>query len=82
VKINLKLARMGMNMEEATLVKWHKQPGERFKTGDILYEIETEKTTQEIAATGDGTMLELRVPEGETVEVGAVLCVVEADAAG
>jgi pyruvate/2-oxoglutarate dehydrogenase complex dihydrolipoamide acyltransferase (E2) component len=82
VKINLKLARMGMNMEEATLIKWHKHPGERFKAGDILYEIETEKTTQEIAATGDGLMVELRVPEGENAAVGAILCTVETDAAG
>ena len=44
--MNLKLARVGMNMEEATIVKWHKQPGESFKRGEILYEIETEKVDQ------------------------------------
>jgi hypothetical protein len=40
MKVNLKLARVGMNMAEATIAKWHKQPGESFKTGDVLYEIE------------------------------------------
>ena len=37
MKVGLKLARMGMNMEEATIVKWHKRPGEAFKAGDVLY---------------------------------------------
>ncbi len=78
MKIRLKLARVGMNMEEATVVKWHKQPGETFTAGDILYEIETEKVTQEVTATGDGTMLEILVPEGEVAEVGEEVCVVEA----
>ncbi len=78
MKIRLKLARVGMNMEEATVVKWHRQPGETFAAGDILYEIETEKVTQEVAATGDGTMLEILVPEGEVAEVGEEVCVVEA----
>lgn len=78
MKIRLKLARVGMNMEEATVVKWYKQPGETFAAGDILYEIETEKVTQEVAATGDGTMLEILVPEGEVAEVGEEVCVVEA----
>lgn len=80
MRVALKLARMGMNMEEATLVKWHKQPGEPFKAGDILYEIETEKVTQEVAATGAGVMIEHCVPEGENAEVGATLCRVDTDA--
>jgi len=50
VKVTLKLARVGMNMEEATIVKWLKQPGQSFKVGESLYEIETEKVNQEIAA--------------------------------
>jgi pyruvate/2-oxoglutarate dehydrogenase complex dihydrolipoamide acyltransferase (E2) component len=77
MKISLKLARVGMNMEEATIAKWHRQPGESFKSGDVLYEIETEKVTQEVPATGDGTLLEIIVPEGEIAAVGAVLCTVE-----
>ncbi len=51
MKINLKLARVGMNMAEATIAKWHKQPGESFKAGDVLYDIESDKVTQEV--TGD-----------------------------
>ena len=77
MKVNLKLNRVGMNMAEATIAKWCKQPGESFKAGDALYEIETDKVTQEITATGDGTMLAILVPAGEVAAVGAAVCQVE-----
>ena len=77
MRVTLKLARVGMNMEEATIVKWHKQPGETFKSGDPLYEIETEKVNQEIAATSNGTMVEIYAREGEIVKVGSQVCAVE-----
>lgn len=77
MRVNLKLSRVGMNMQEATIAKWHKQPGETFKSGDALYDIETEKVTQEITATSDGTLLEVFVPVGENVAVGAPVCAVD-----
>jgi pyruvate/2-oxoglutarate dehydrogenase complex dihydrolipoamide acyltransferase (E2) component len=77
MKVNLKLNRVGMNMQEATIAKWHKRPGEAFQAGDPLYEIETEKVTQEITASGDGTLLEIFVPAGENAAVGAAVCSVE-----
>ncbi|MGH8226418.1 MAG: lipoyl domain-containing protein [Steroidobacteraceae bacterium] len=77
MRVNLKLARVGMNMQEATVSKWHKQPGEAFKAGEALYDIETEKVTQEVTATGDGTLLKVFVPEGENVAVGAPVCAVD-----
>lgn len=77
MKINLKLARVGMNMQEATIAAWHKQPGESFKKGDVLYEIETEKVTQGVEASGDGTMVEIRVPADEICQVGDIVCVVD-----
>jgi pyruvate/2-oxoglutarate dehydrogenase complex dihydrolipoamide acyltransferase (E2) component len=77
MRVSVKLVRVGMNMEEATVTKWHKQPGELFRTGDILYEIETEKVTQEVEATGDGVLLEVSVPAGEIAKVGEQICVVD-----
>jgi len=77
VRVTLKLARVGMTMEEATIVKWHKRPGQTFKTGEPLYEIETEKVNQEIAATSNGTMVEIYAREGEIVKVGSQVCAVE-----
>jgi pyruvate/2-oxoglutarate dehydrogenase complex dihydrolipoamide acyltransferase (E2) component len=77
MKVTLKLSRVGMNMQEATLAKWHKKAGDSFNKGDALYEIETEKVTQEVAAPGNGTLLEILVPEGEIAAVNAGVCVVE-----
>jgi pyruvate/2-oxoglutarate dehydrogenase complex dihydrolipoamide acyltransferase (E2) component len=77
MRVNLKLSRVGMNMQEATLIKWHKQRGDAFKAGDPLYEIETEKVTQEVQAPGDGTLLEILVPEGEIAQVDAPVCTVD-----
>ena len=77
MRTTLKLSRVGMNMEEATIVKWHKQPGESFKSGEPLYEIETEKVNQEIEAPSDGTVVEVYAREGEIVKVGSKVCMVD-----
>lgn len=77
MKMHLKLARIGMTMEEATISRWHKRPGETFRAGEVLYEIETEKVSQEIEATQDGRLLEICVPEGADAQVGGRLCLVE-----
>jgi pyruvate/2-oxoglutarate dehydrogenase complex dihydrolipoamide acyltransferase (E2) component len=77
MKITLKLSRVGMNMQEATIVKWHKQVGDAFAKDEALYEIETEKVTQEVVAPGSGSLLEILVPEGETAAVNSGVCVVE-----
>lgn len=80
MKVRLKLARIGMNMEEGTIVKWHVSAGQAFKTGDILYEVETEKVTNEVEAPGNGTMVEILVGEDEIAEVGQDVCIVESHA--
>ena len=79
MKVKLKLAAVGTNMEEATIAKWSKQPGEWFAKGEVLYEIETEKVTQEVEAPRDGVLLEILVPEDEDAVVGQELCVVDLD---
>ena len=77
MKIRLKLARIGMNMEEGTIAKWRVAVGADFEAGDALYEVETEKVTSEVEAPAAGTMLEILVPEGEIVTVGTDVCIVE-----
>ena len=79
MKVKLKLAQVGMNMETATIVEWHRQPGETFSKGEALYDIETEKVTQEIEAPGDGRLLEILVAEDEDAHVGQEVCVVDLD---
>jgi pyruvate/2-oxoglutarate dehydrogenase complex dihydrolipoamide acyltransferase (E2) component len=80
MKITLKLSRVGMNMQEATIAKWHKQVGDSFAKDEALYEIETEKVTQEVLAPGSGKVLEILVPEGENAQVNAGVCVVDMSA--
>ena len=77
MKITLKLSRVGMNMQEATIARWHRKAGDSFRKDEVLYEIETEKVTQEVVAPGTGTLLEILVPEGENAQVNGGVCVVE-----
>ncbi len=80
MRVGVKLPKIGMTMEEATIVRFCRQPGESFSRGDPLYEIETEKISQEVEATGDGVMVQHAVREGDNVRVGEPVCVVETDA--
>jgi pyruvate/2-oxoglutarate dehydrogenase complex dihydrolipoamide acyltransferase (E2) component len=79
MKVNLRLVRVGMNMQEATIAAWHKKPGDRFAAGEVLYSIETEKVTQEVEANIAGTLLEILVPAGSEARVGQPLCSIELD---
>jgi len=78
MKVSLKLPLFGMNMEEATIVKWRKQAGEAFRKGEPLYEIETEKVISEVAAPCDGTLLEIAADAETIVAVGDIVCHIEA----
>ena len=77
MRITLKLARVGMSMQEATITRWFKQPGDKFAEGDALYSIETDKVTQDVTATHRGTLLERLVQEGESIAVGGPICVID-----
>ena len=77
MRLQVKLPKIGMTMEEATVVRFCKQPGEAFRKGEAIYEIETEKISQEVEATEDGVMVEHAVAEGAVVPVGGYVCVVE-----
>ena len=81
VRVGVRLPKIGMTMEEATIVRFCRQPGEAFRRGDPLFEIETEKVSREFEATGDGVMVEHAVPEGADVRVGELVCVVETGSA-
>ena len=50
----VKLPRLGQGMETGNIVKWLKSEGDAVKKGDPLYELDTDKVTQEVEATADG----------------------------
>ena len=70
----LALPRLGETMETGRVVAWLKRPGEAFRRGETLVEIESDKTVVELPALADGTLLEVLAPEGQDVAVGEPLC--------
>ncbi len=68
----VKLPRLGQGMESGTIVKWLKDEGEAVKKREPLYELDTDKVTQEVEAEADGVLLKIVVPSGE-VEVGRTI---------
>ncbi len=62
-------------MTEGTLVKWLKKVGEKVKSGEVIAEIETDKSTMEMEAYESGTVAHLAVAEGGKVAVGTTIAV-------
>jgi pyruvate dehydrogenase E2 component (dihydrolipoamide acetyltransferase) len=74
----LKVPTLGMDMEEATIVRWLVEEGAEVKKGDPVLEIDTDKTSFEIEAPSDGAIHALRGEAGDTLPVGATLAYVTA----
>ena len=70
----LTLPRLGETMETGRVAAWLKQPGEAFRRGETLLEIESDKTVVEMPALSDGVLAEIVVQAGQDADVGAVLC--------
>ena len=68
----VKLPRLGQGMESGTIVKWLKGEGDAVKKREPLYELDTDKVTQEVEAEADGVLLKIVVDAGE-VEVGRTI---------
>jgi pyruvate dehydrogenase E2 component (dihydrolipoamide acetyltransferase) len=67
------MPRLSDTMEEGTIGRWLKQPGDKVEKGDILAEIETDKATMELEAYESGTLQKIMVGAGETVPIGATI---------
>jgi pyruvate dehydrogenase E2 component (dihydrolipoyllysine-residue acetyltransferase) len=71
----VKLPRLGQGMETGIIGKWLKSEGDSVEKGEPLYEVETEKATQEVEAELSGVLLKIAVSEGE-VPVGQTIAVI------
>ncbi len=71
----VKLPRLGQGMESGTIVKWLKSEGDEIRKGEPLYELDTDKVTQEVEADFAGVLLKIAVAEGE-VPVGQTIAVI------
>jgi len=70
------MPRLSDTMEEGTIGRWLKKPGDEIKKGDILAEIETDKATMDLEAFEAGTLQQLLVQEGETVPIGQAVALI------
>jgi len=73
---------LGESVSEATVAKWFKKVGDAVTQDEPLLELETDKVTMEVNAPASGKLKEIKVAEGTTVEVGALLGSIEVGAAG
>jgi 2-oxoglutarate dehydrogenase E2 component (dihydrolipoamide succinyltransferase) len=78
---SIKTPPMGESITEATVASWRVKPGDAFKAGDVLVELETDKVTMEVPAPTAGVLKEIKKNSGETVRVDEELGVFEAGAA-
>ncbi len=74
---NIVVPTLGESVSEATVAKWMKAAGDSIQRDEALLELETDKVTLEVYASTAGKLAEIRAPAGTTVEVGAVLGVIE-----
>jgi 2-oxoglutarate dehydrogenase E2 component (dihydrolipoamide succinyltransferase) len=73
----LTLPEVGETVTEGTIERWLKQPGDRVEKYEPVVEINTDKVNVELPSPVSGTILKILAQEGETVPVGAPLCIIE-----
>ena len=78
--IEIKVPSVAESVTEALLAQWFKNDGDPVKKDEPLFVIETDKVTLEVVAEDDG-ILAIKVPEGETVAIGAVVDTLDTAAA-
>jgi pyruvate dehydrogenase E2 component (dihydrolipoamide acetyltransferase) len=75
------MPQLGETVTEGTITRWFKQVGDTVSEDEVLFEVSTDKVDSEVPSPVSGVIAEIRVPEGETVEVGTVLAIVDGSAA-
>ena len=78
-KVEVLLPQWGMGMSEGTSTAWLKSVGEQVTEDEPLAEVEEEKVEETLESPATGTLVELLVPEGETVDVRTVVAMIETD---
>src|SRR5512135_2607321 len=78
--IEVRVPQLPESVADATLVTWHKQPGDAVSRDENLADLETDKVVLEVPAPAAGVLKEIKVQAGATVTSGALLAVIEAGA--
>lgn len=72
----INLPKLGQTMEEGTVVSCKVKVGDKVNKGDVLFDIETDKATLEMESTAEGTVQEILVEEGQTLNVGDKMMII------
>jgi 2-oxoglutarate dehydrogenase E2 component (dihydrolipoamide succinyltransferase) len=79
--IEVRVPQLPESVADATLVTWHKKPGDSVARDENLVDLETDKVVLEVPAPGAGVLKEIRLGDGTTVTSGQVLAIIEEGAA-
>ena len=79
-RIEVPMPQMGESIAEGTVSQWLKQVGDAVERDEPILEISTDKVDAEIPSPSDGTLVEIAVQEGETVEVGTIVAFIDTEA--
>src|SRR6202171_388031 len=82
MRIEVKVPQLPESITEATLVNWHKKPGEPVKRDENLIDVETDKVVLELPAPADGVLVEVTRPDGATVTSNDIIGVIDTEASG
>ena len=74
------MPQLGESVTEGTITRWFKAVGDAVTEDEPLFEVSTDKVDTEVPAPASGVLSEIRVQEGDTVDVGTVLAVLGDDA--
>lgn len=77
MRVQVKVPKMGLTVEEVTFSAWERAAGDTVKAGDIIALVEADKASVEIVAPADGQLTELRAQEGDLLEVGSTLAIID-----
>ncbi len=77
--VEIVLPRVDMAMERGSILSWKVAEGQAVREGDLLFELETDKSAMEVEAPADGVIAGIRVPEGVEVPVGTVVAHIYAE---
>jgi 2-oxoglutarate dehydrogenase E2 component (dihydrolipoamide succinyltransferase) len=79
--IEVRVPQLPESVADATLVSWHKKPGDSVARDENLVDLETDKVVLEVPAPANGVLKEIRLGDGTTVTSGQILAVIEETAA-
>jgi pyruvate dehydrogenase E2 component (dihydrolipoamide acetyltransferase) len=78
---DITMPQLGETVTEGTITRWFKNVGDQVQEDEVLFEVSTDKVDSEVPSPTSGVLTEIKVQEGETVDVGTTLAVISADGA-